>query len=79
MKHTITINELIDRPIIRNDKLEEFLNKMTDSEIEQWEFEIEQTLLENGIIKKYPDWNVEFLTKTIDFSILYKVFKSVKK
>lgn len=34
------IPELVDRPIIRNDKSEEFLNKMTDEEIQEWEKQI---------------------------------------
>ena len=35
MEYTIEIEELIKRPIIRSDKPEEFLNKMTDNEIRQ--------------------------------------------
>ena len=57
MAYTIGIEELIKRPIIRNDKPEEFLNKMTDDEIRQWEIEVEQTLLKEGVVQKFPDWN----------------------
>lgn len=74
MEHTIKIEELIKRPIIRNDKSEEFLNKMTDDEIRQWENEVKQNLLEQGVVQKFPDWNVAFLAKSIDTSILYKCF-----
>jgi 16S rRNA C967 or C1407 C5-methylase (RsmB/RsmF family) len=75
MEYSITIKELIKRPIIRNDQPTEFLNKMTDNEIEQWEKEVEQELLENGVKRKFPDWNAEFLSKTIDMRIFYKLFK----
>ena len=73
--YRIKIEELVKRPIIRNDKAEEFLNKMTDKEIHQWEKEVEQILLEEGVVQKFPDWNAEFLAKTIDRSILYNLFK----
>lgn len=76
MEYTIEIEELIKRPIIRSDKPEEFLNKMTDNEIRQQEVEVEQNLLEDGVIQKFPDWNASFLAKTIDRSILYNLFKN---
>ena len=76
MEYTIGIEELIKRPIIRNDRPEEFLNKMTDEEIKQWEIEVEQILLEEGTVQKFPDWNVAFLTKCIDRGILYNLFKN---
>jgi hypothetical protein len=75
MEYTISIQELIKRPIIRNDKPEEFLNKMTDQEINQYEKEIEQILSEEKVNKIFPDWNAAFLAKTIDRGILYKLFK----
>lgn len=75
MEYTISIQELIERPIIRNDKPEEFLNKMTDQEINQYEKEIEQILSEEGTNKIFPDWNAAFLAKAIDRGILYKLFK----
>jgi hypothetical protein len=34
--YTISINELIKRPIIRNDFKEEWMNKMTDDELSQY-------------------------------------------
>jgi len=76
MAYTIGIEELIKRPIIRNDKPEEFLNKMTDDEIRQWEIEVEQTLLKEGVVQKFPDWNAAFLAKSIDRGILYNLFKN---
>lgn len=75
MKYTIGIEELVKRPIIRNDRPEEFLNKMTNEEIRQWEIEVEQSLLEEGVVKKFPDWNSAFLAKSIDMGILYNLFK----
>jgi hypothetical protein len=76
MEYTIGIKELIKRPIIRNDRPEEFLNKMTDEEIKQWEKEVELNLLEEGAVQKNPDWNAAFLAKSIDRGILYNLFKN---
>lgn len=45
MEYSITLKELIERPIIRNDYDEEWMNKMTDDEIKQYEKEVEQILL----------------------------------
>jgi len=75
MVYTITIEELIKRPIIRDDKPEEFLNKMTDDEINQWGKEVEENLLASGVPKQYPDWNAAYISKMIDMGILYKLFK----
>ena len=49
---------------------------MTDDEIRQWEAEVEQNLLEDGVIQKFPDWNAAFLSKSIDRGILYNLFKN---
>lgn len=79
MEYSITLEELIKRPIIRNDKPEEFLNKMTVEEIEQWEAETEVILLQEGVKKIFPDWNAAFLARTIDRSILYSILKENMK
>lgn len=73
--YTIGIGELIKRPIIRSDQRVEFLNKMTDEEIKKWEYEVEQNLLEEGVIQKFPDWNAAVLAKTVDRNIMYKIYK----
>lgn len=74
MEYTIKITELVNRPIIRNDHIEEFLNKMTDEEIREWEEEVDNILVEEGVDRKFPDWNSAFLGKTIDRMILYNLF-----
>jgi len=76
MNYRITIKELIERPIIRNDKAEEFLNKMTDDEILEWEKEVYNLIKEDNVPQKFPDVNVAFLEKSIDGSILYEIFKN---
>lgn len=76
MEYSITVLELIKRPIIRTDHHEEFLNKMTDEEIENWYKEIEHNLLiDEIIVSKFPDLNDMFSSKFIDRSILYKLIK----
>ena len=75
MEYSLKLMELINRPIIRNDKSCEFLNKMTDEEIKTWEKEIEQNLIEEGVPQKFPEWNAAFLAKEIDYEIMYEIFK----
>jgi 16S rRNA C967 or C1407 C5-methylase (RsmB/RsmF family) len=74
MEYTLTIQELIQRPIIRNDNAYEFLNKMTNEEIKQWDKEAEQMLKDEKIPEMFPDWNAAYLTKIIDRQILYDLF-----
>lgn len=75
MEHTISIEELLKREKIREDKEWEFLNKMTDDEIKKWELEIDEMLKEEGVPKKLPDWNAAFLAKIVDRNILYNLLK----
>lgn len=74
MEYIISIQELIQRPLLRNDRPHEYLNKMTSEEETQFEKEIEKSLELEGIEKKFPDWNAAFLAKLIDRSILYELF-----
>jgi len=78
MKYTISIIELIKRPIIRKDKPEEFLNKMTDDEFKQFDEEITINLKKEKTIENFPEWNAAYLAKLIDRSILYDIFKNNK-
>jgi len=75
-KYSITIQELLERPIIRNDFTDEWMNKMTDEEILQYDKETKQICIENGTPEKFPDINAAFLGKSIDRSIMYNMFKS---
>lgn len=73
--YSITIQDLLERPIIRNDFEEEWMNKMTDEELSQFDKESYQLCLEEGTPEKYPDVNAACLSKHIDRSILYKIIK----
>jgi hypothetical protein len=73
--YTISIQELIERPLIRNDYNEEWMNKMTDDELDQFDRESYEMCLENGTPEKYPDINAACLSKHIDRRILYKILK----
>jgi len=75
MEYTITIKELIKRPIIRNDFTEEWQNKMTDEELSQFDKECYRNCLNEGVLEKYPDINAACLSKHIDRTILYKLLK----
>jgi hypothetical protein len=74
-EYTITISELLERPIIRTDFHEEWMNKMTDEELSKFDEECYQLCLNEGVPKKYPDINAAFLSKHIDRTILYKLMK----
>jgi hypothetical protein len=76
MEYTITIKDLLERPIIRNDSDFEFMNKMTDDEIAVWKSEAETLLAEDMIFKNNPDFEIEFFHKMIDRDILYNIFKT---
>jgi hypothetical protein len=71
MKYTISLKELIDRPVIRNDRPDKWMNKMTDEEIWQWEDEVHQVLIAEGVPETFPEFNADFLAKCIDRDILY--------
>jgi len=78
-KYSIPLMELLTRPFIRDDQAYDYLNKLTDEEIEQRYKEVELILEEEGVSKKFPDWNAARLAKLIDSDVLYKVFKSDEK
>jgi hypothetical protein len=75
MEYSITIQELIKRPIIRSDFDEEWMNKMTDDELSQFDKESYKMCIEEGVVEKYPDINAACLSKHIDMGILYDLFK----
>jgi hypothetical protein len=76
MKYSISIDELIQRPIISDNAWLEFLNKMTDEEIDRFEKEVEEHLIEQGVEKKFPDWNSRFLSEIIDRDVSYNLIKN---
>jgi len=77
MAYTIGVQELLERPVIRDDfsDNDEWMNKMTDEEIKQWDNEVYQSMREDGVPEKYPEWNTTYMAKVIDRGILYKLFK----
>jgi hypothetical protein len=74
MEYSIKIGELIARPVIRNDQVYDFLNKMTDEEIDQWDEEVTEILIEEKVPEMFPDWNTAYMAKCIDYQILYELF-----
>ena len=76
MLPSISIQELINRPLLKNIEQSEFLNKMTDDETEQYFKEVELLLEKENIPKSFPEWNSAFLTKIIDRNILYLILKN---
>lgn len=84
MEYTNKIKQLVERPIIRDDFDEEWMNKMTDEELDQFEKESFQMCLEKGSTELYSDetYSEEIITKWvanyIDRGILYELFKERK-
>ena len=70
MIYSLTLEELMWRPIIRSDYNDEWLNKMTDDEIRQFNKEVEE------IISKLPLEEQYFADTSliVDRNILYKIF-----
>lgn len=71
----MNLKDLVEREIIRDDYSEEFLNKMTDKEILDWEHDTKVKLISEGIEERFPEWNTSYLSKVIDAGILYQLFK----
>lgn len=69
------LKSLVNKPIIRDDYSEEFLNKMSDKEIEDWEHDIKISMVKDRIPEKFPDWNSAYLCRVIDTSVLYEIIK----
>lgn len=76
MKYSISLEELIHRPSIRNDYDGDgiWMNKMTDEEYNQFNEESRKICIEEGVEDKFPDINSAVLSKHIDRCILYKLF-----
>ena len=75
MEYTITIPDLVKRPIIRNDFKVEWMNKMTDEELQQFDKECYDMCMGDGLPEKYQNVNTGCLSKYIDRGILYNLFK----
>ena len=71
----MNIHELINKPIIRNDQTEEWLNKLTDEEILEWNIKMRDECLKAGTPNKFPDINAARLAKHIDTTIIYNLIK----
>jgi hypothetical protein len=75
--YTISIIELLDRPIIRNDQQYEWMNKMTDEELDNWQkesIEIIKDTTENYEVYN-GNWMLDLISKHIDRDILYRIMK----
>lgn len=75
MKNKFDLRELPKKPILRNDQGLEFLNKMTDEEIIEYDKSVEVLLDKRGVPHKFPDRNSERLSQNIDDEILYTILK----
>jgi len=74
-EYTTKVIDLLNKPIIRDDRPHEWQNKMTDEQIQQWDKEAREFCIEEGTPNKFPDLNAAHLAKEIDTGILYDLFK----
>lgn len=65
-----TLKDLLSRKIIRNDMPFEFMNKMTDAELEQFDKNIQKRATEETY-----DFNIMYLRTVHDHDIIYNIFK----
>lgn len=72
IKYSILMPELIERPIIRDDKPYEWQNKLTDKELEQRDDEIYTKLKKDGL--EFPEINSAYTSAIIDTDIIYNMF-----
>jgi len=70
-----SIQELIKRPLIYKHHALEVFNKMTPEELEGWNEEVSNKLIEEGVPQTFPDWSSALLAKDIDYDILYRAIK----
>jgi hypothetical protein len=77
---SISVQELLERPDIRNDYEgnEAWMNKMTDEELNQFDKECREMCSESGIPKTYPEMNAAVMSKYIDRGIMYKLLLTEK-
>jgi hypothetical protein len=74
-QYSLSVQELIKRPLQRNDQPYEFMNKMNDEEIEQFEKEVKVYMELDNVSKIFPEYNAELIARFINRDIIYKVFQ----
>ncbi len=72
--YSLSLNDLLKREDI-NPKYTNFLRKMTNEEITEMSHEMDRIIYEQGTPLKYPDWDVQILTKLIDRDILFRLME----
>jgi hypothetical protein len=77
--YSISIEELIDRPILHYQYEEEWMNKMTDEEILQYESEVRDILVRENIFNKDISIKDARLAKFNNRTTLYKLVKQFYK
>jgi hypothetical protein len=71
--YSLTVMELIARPFIRGDQPYEWMNKMSDEELDVWEKEAKSFLKEDC-----NDEPFALINEEIDRDMLYRLYKLFK-
>jgi hypothetical protein len=77
--YSISIEELINRPLLHYQYDEEWLNKMTEQEILQYESEVRDILVKESIFNKDISIEEARLAKYSSRTTLYKLIKQFYK
>lgn len=77
MPYSIEIVDLVKRPLINDNKdlIYEFLTKMSDDEIDTYENEVSNIILQASPKINSTQYAANFITHMIDRDILYKLYK----
>jgi len=72
-EYSLNIETIAKRQPCRSDKELEFMNKMSDEEIETMYWDIERILVKRGVRRIYPDWENEIRTLLWLRNTLHKI------
>jgi len=72
-EYSLNIETIAKHQPCRSDKELEFMNKMSDEEIETMYWDIERILVKRGVRRIYPDWENEIRTLLWLRNTLHKI------
>ena len=76
MEHKLSLYTIVKREAIRTDQIFDWLNRMTDDEIEEYYDELYAELKRIGVKQEFPQWQSTLMSKDIDRDIVYRVIRN---
>lgn len=74
-ENKLIIKELLERPVINEDACFKWMTKLSAEELQEWEDDIWEDILENPDISKYEKGSA-MMAKVIDKEILYELLEN---